>query len=1345
MRKKWFGKVLAGVLSLQLLIPAFQGDSRVSAAPIETGIVGDSYTISTLVQGMNSMNQMALDEARGYLYVTKGNTIQRIDLKNNNAITTVVGTEAGDYSPSGTIATEANISAPQGVTVAGDGTLYFTDSYNGLVRKVVNDQIVDVAGKTNENGPILLNFGDTATTDVQATATALFRPISITVDDDGNVYFTDNGFIYKVAQDGILTRLSPDNAATAISSMEVFDGQLYYTAFNEHVVRKIDLLTGAISAVAGTGDPWGLSGDGGPATAASLNRPNGVAIDGQGNVYIGETDNHKVRKVKQADGTIERVAGTGTYGYSGDSGPALLAQLGGPKDIAVADDGTVYVVDSINGAIRVLTPGPLSDQTLKPLTVGYAAGTQETRTVTLKRKGSGVLTNVSVALSDESRFTLTPPVATSLDDTTPSTTFTVKAKDGLSVGTYTATVTVSADSLTPVTFTVMQFVQALPKTVITIAGNGTYGYSGDDGPAISAELNYPEGVATDADGNVYIVDTDNNRIRKLDAVTKKISTVAGTGEPGYSGDGDLATLSQLNEPEAVVVDSDGNIFIADYGNQVIRKVGTDGKISTFAGTAEVYGYSGDNGLAADAQFDGPIALALDSDNNLYVADLYNARIRKIEATTGIITTIAGTGVPGFSGDDGPATEAQLNYPRGLALDSDNNVLIIDRDNHRIRKIDSESGVISTIAGTGSLGYSGDGGPANNAQLNEPRGIALDLEGNILIADKGNNRIRMIDAESGSIMTIAGTGNAGFSGDGGPATSAEFDSPYGVAVDSYGNVYFADKNNQRLRKLVDGLYTVTYDANASTEGDVPADGSIYDPGAAVNVLDNTGKLAKSGYTFAGWNTQADGRGTGYATGDSFAMGSSNVTLYAKWTMNPVIGGGSAPAPTKEVITVDVEDGSKDGSVVSKATIERTTDASGSKKDDVTFTNEQATKTAEQLEAAGSNTAKIVIPDAKDEVSELNVKLPESSTGTLASNGLNLEINTPNARVIIPNESLQGLDDDKYFRLVPIKAENERREVEERAKKETVVRMAAGTDKINVVGRPMTIETNMQSRKVTLVLPLGDVSLTDEELKDLGIFIEHSDGTKEFVKGEIVPYDATGKKGIRFTINKFSTFTIVHKEGWQQTALEGEGEAGKTHEPYIVGFPNGTFGPEKPITREEIAAILSRVLSKKETVAALAFKDVDAKRWSSEAIAKATKMGLLLGYEDGSFRPKMTITRAEMAAIVARIIEVKDGEKGQGFADVKAGHWAENAIKSVQAAELMRGYEDGAFRPNAELTRAEAVTLINRLLGRGPVTGIDAKWSDVTAKHWAFGDVQEASIGHRVENVTNGVEKGTKKSS
>ena len=331
-----------------------------------------------------------------------------------------------------------------------------------------------------------------------------------------------------------------------------------------------------------------------------------------------------------------------------------------------------------------------------------------------------------------------------------------------------------------------------------VAGNGI------PGPATSAQLSSPNGVAWDSAGNLYIV--DSGRIRKVS--NGVIDTVAGIGIFGFSGDNGPATSAQLNYPGGVAVDSAGNLYIADTGNHRIRKV-SGGVIATVAGNGTL-GFSGDNGPATSAQLNYPGGVAVDSAGNLYIADSYNFRIRKV--SNGAITTVAGNGAPGFGGgDNGPATSAPLSRPSGIAVDSAGNLYIAEFNSGRIRKV--TNGAITTVAGSGTPGFSGDRGSATSAQLNGPEGVAVDSAGNLYIADFGNNRIRKVS--NGVITTVAGTGTPGFSGDNGPATSAQLAYPAGVASDSAGNLYVADTSNNRIRVLTPTGSRCTYSVSPTT--------------------------------------------------------------------------------------------------------------------------------------------------------------------------------------------------------------------------------------------------------------------------------------------------------------------------------------------------------------------------------------------------------------------------------------------------------------------------------------------------------------------------------------------------
>jgi sugar lactone lactonase YvrE len=344
-------------------------------------------------------------------------------------------------------------------------------------------------------------------------------------------------------------------------------------------------------------------------------------------------------------------------------------------------------------------------------------------------------------------------------------------------------------------------------TVTTVAGTKARGYSGDGGPATEARLYQPRMSISDTAGNVYIADTFNQVIRKIDA-TGTISTAvgvyhpvaAGTSDdqcpPDFDGDGGPAAKARMSCPHSVALDAAGNLYIADSGNNRIRRVDGAGIITTIAGTGK-FSSGGDGGPATEAGLQSPKGITFDLAGSLLIADSGNNQIRKID-TNGVITTIAGAGEPGYSGDGGPATAAKLEAPRTIAVGPSGDVYIAEPNVHRIRKVDSK-GIISTLAGTSKAGFSGDGGPAKAAQLDMPRGVGVDGEDNVYIADSLNHRIRRVGGD-GVIATIAGTGEKGFSGEGAPATEARFFTPRAVDVDRSGDLYVADTYNNRIRRI-----------------------------------------------------------------------------------------------------------------------------------------------------------------------------------------------------------------------------------------------------------------------------------------------------------------------------------------------------------------------------------------------------------------------------------------------------------------------------------------------------------------------------------------------------------------
>ena len=589
-------------------------------------------------------------------------------------------------------------------------------------------------------------------------------------------------------------------------------GNLYIAASGNHRIRKVDS-SGVITTFAGTG-VYGFGGDDGPAVDAQLRSPWSVAADSAGNLYIADTVNFRIRKV-DSSGVITTFAGTGERGFGGDDGPAVDARLATPTGVTTDSAGNLYIADLGNQRIRkvdssgVITTFAGTGERGFAGDGGPAVDARLTSPIGVMADGAG-----NLYISDANNFRIRKVDSSGIITTFAGTGVHGVAGDGGPAadaqlrGIY--GLAADAGGNIYIAERTSHRIRKVDSSgvITTVAGNGTEGYGGDSGQAVAAQLKEPRGLAADADGNLYIADWGNHRIRKVDS-SGVITTFSGPGENGDSGP---AAHARLRYPQGVAADSAGNLFIADSNSHRIRKVDSSGVIATVAGTGD-FGFGGDDGPAAHARLATPYDVAADADGNLFIADWGNHRVRKVDSS-GVITTVAGTGESDFGGDGGPAGAAMLDTPRGVAADGNGNLFIADTFNHRVRKVDS-SGVITTFAGSGERGFGGDDGPAVEAKLISPSGVATDGDGNLYIADWGNLRVRKVDS-SGIITTFAGTGERGFTGDGGPAVDARLRPPAGVATDGDGNLYIADLGNQRIRK-VDFSGIITTIAGDGTEG------------------------------------------------------------------------------------------------------------------------------------------------------------------------------------------------------------------------------------------------------------------------------------------------------------------------------------------------------------------------------------------------------------------------------------------------------------------------------------------------------------------------------------------------
>ena len=678
-----------------------------------------------------------------------------------DVMSTVIG-----GGPSNMPAIDANISNPTAAVLDSAGNSYISSPNQNRVFKVDTTGLLTVLA-----GNGLPGYSGDGVSGAAANA-ELNQPWGLAVDTAGNVYIADqyNQVIRKVDSTNTISTFSgtqatcggtantycyPQGLATDAS------GNMYIADSNDCEIKKIVLSSNTVSVVAGNGT-CGYSGDGKAATTAALNSPSSVAIDSAGDLFISDGGNCVIREVVNSSGLIKTIAG-GTNntalgcGYNGDNIAATTANIYYPYGIQVNSAGTtVTIADTYNWRIRQFSVGG------------------KINTIAGNDSGAGFCGDGGLATS----ACLTYPYGITLSAS----------------GSYYAS---DSDNSRVRAFT-------LGGNINTVAGNGsaTVATVTNGVPPTDVTLYNPWGVFEDPSGNAYVADTTDEVVRELVQSSSVVNTLAGNGTTGFSGDGAAAASAQLSNPAGVARDSAGNIYIADQYNCAIRMVNTAGTITTFAGIdngsgSASCGYSGDGGPATSAQLYYPASVYVDNKNNVYIPDTSNAVVRVV--TNGTINTIAGIpGDPGYSGDGGPAANAQLNAPSAVAEDGAGNLYVADTNNHRIREINASTGMITTVAGNGAPTFSGDGIATENS-LNTPAGVWADANGNLFIADQYNQRLRWVNA-AGIMTTFAGTSTAGYNGDGNVATSAELYYPTGIWEDPSGNFLVADQYNYRIRGI-----------------------------------------------------------------------------------------------------------------------------------------------------------------------------------------------------------------------------------------------------------------------------------------------------------------------------------------------------------------------------------------------------------------------------------------------------------------------------------------------------------------------------------------------------------------
>jgi uncharacterized protein (TIGR03437 family) len=783
-------------------ITVYAPPSNVLVTVAGTGVLGFSGDNGQAVAADLNYPLSPIFDGAGALYFCDFANHRVRKIAPNGVISTVAGNGLRGYDGDGGPATAARLNLPTALAIDRSGNLYICDWLNHRIRRVDagTGVITTVAGNGKpgfggDGGP--------------ATAAQLNGPNWVAADGTGNLYIADtyNHRIRRVgASDGKITTIAGTDQAgfsgdggpakeamLNVPNVVIVDGlgDLFIADSGNQRIRKISSGSDLINTIAGNGSSQ-YDGENVLATRTGIGFISGLAIDGARNLYFCDLSNGRIRRIAASTGLIRTVAGSSVRGLSPDGSAAVGAPLYDPSGAAVDAAGTVHFTEIFNSRIRkILSPVSFDDlapaaRIAAPTTSAFFAASASPLTLS----GSATDDRAIVAVRWENDRGGGGEAFGKISWTIPN----ISLQNGLN------NITVTAWDSSGKSGSAHLTVSFSPQQVIvTVAGNGVNGSSGDGGAATAAQLWFPVGVAVDAAGNIYFTDAANHRVRKVtpDGV---IRAFAGSGALGSSGDGAPATTASMNSPLGIAVDNAGNVYITDSGNNRVRKVTTGGIITTVAGTGE-NGFGGDGGPATAAKLSSPFGVALDAANNIYIADTFNARVRKVDARTGVITTVAGTGQLGSTGDGGPATTARFFNPAGVALDAAGNLYISDVGDQRVRRVNASDGRVITVVGNGIPGYNGDDILAAGAQLNAPLFISFDRAGDLFIADQVNHRIRKVAMSTGLITTVAGIGTIGSSGDGSAPAGAQLFFPTGVALDRSGNQYIADQSNHRIRKTL----------------------------------------------------------------------------------------------------------------------------------------------------------------------------------------------------------------------------------------------------------------------------------------------------------------------------------------------------------------------------------------------------------------------------------------------------------------------------------------------------------------------------------------------------------------